>query len=272
MTKPPAQGPRAGSEPRRPPNRAAAAGRRPIRERAAGDALWLYGLHTVELALKNPERRALKLLATRNAKMRLAERFPDGLPLDPEEASPYELDRLLGSDAVHQGVALEVEPLAFAADLKRLSAARLVLMLDQVTDPHNVGAILRSAAALGVDAVVTTTRHSPAESGVLAKSASGALDIVPLLTVRNLGDAVAELKERGFQVVGLDSDGPVPLEDVVMTAPVVLILGAEGHGLRQRTRELSDVVARLEMPGAIKSLNVSNAAALSLYIAHRALG
>lgn len=245
---------------------------RPKREREAGDVLWLYGLHTVELALKNPKRRALRLLATRNAIARLSERFEGGeLPLPAEDASPASLDRLLGTDAVHQGVALEVEPLDAlrAADL---SGARLVLALDQVTDPHNVGAILRSACALGVDAVVTTARHSPAESGVLAKSASGALDLVPILQVRNLGDALEELKAEGFQVVGLDSEAPAPMEASALRAPVCLVLGAEGKGLRQRTRELCDVLARIDMPGPIKSLNVSNACVLSLYIVRRATG
>ncbi|WP_181701979.1 TrmH family RNA methyltransferase [Chthonobacter albigriseus] len=244
---------------------------RPKREREAGDTLYLYGLHTVELALKNERRRPLRLLATRNALARLQERFDGGvLPLPAEEASPYTLDRLLGSDAVHQGVALEVEPLRplKAADL---SGARLVLALDQITDPHNVGAILRSACALGVDAVVTTARHSPAESGVLAKSASGALDLVPIMQVRNLGDALEELRAEGFQVVGLDSDAPAPLEACAFQAPVCLVLGAEGKGIRQRTRELSDVVARLDMPGPIKSLNVSNACVLALYVVSRAI-
>ena len=244
---------------------------RPKREREAGEVLWLYGLHTVEAALKNPRRTARRLLATRNALMRLHDRFEDGLPLAAEEASPYDLDRLLGSEAVHQGVALEAEPLEplKAADL---SSARLLLALDQITDPHNVGAILRSAAALGVDAVVTPARHSAAESGVLAKSASGALDMVPIMQVRNLGDALEELKAEGFQLVGLDSDGPVALEAVGFGPRVCLILGAEGKGLRQRTRETCAALARLDMPGAIKSLNVSNAAVLALYVARRALG
>ncbi|WP_181707748.1 23S rRNA (guanosine(2251)-2'-O)-methyltransferase RlmB [Chthonobacter rhizosphaerae] len=243
---------------------------RPKREREAGDTLLLYGLHTVEFALKNPRRKARKLMATRNALARLAERFDGGvLPLEAEEASPYSLDRLLGSDAVHQGVALEVDPLPTlrATDL---SGAPLVLALDQITDPHNVGAILRSACALGVQAVVTTARHSPAESGVLAKSASGALDLVPIMQVRNLGDALEELKAEGFQIVGLDSEGPAALEDTPLRAPVCLVLGAEGKGLRQRTREICDVLARLDMPGEIKSLNVSNACALALYVVRSA--
>ncbi len=243
---------------------------RPKRERQAGDTLWLYGLHTVELALKNPRRRANRLLATRNALARLAERFEGVLPIEAEDASPASLDRLLGSDAVHQGVALEVEPLPPLKEAD-LAGTRLVLALDQVTDPHNVGAILRSACALGVGAVVTTTRHSPAESGVLAKSASGALDLVPILQVRNLGDSLAALKAEGFQVVGLDSEAEAPLEAAELRAPACLVLGAEGKGLRQRTRELCDVLARLDMPGPIKSLNVSNAGVLALYVVGRKL-
>ena len=245
---------------------------RPKREREAGEALWLYGLHTVEFALKNPRRAALRLLATRNAQARLAERFPEGkLPIAAEEASPYVLDRLLGSEAVHQGCALEVQPLKPLTTLE-LSGARIVLALDQVTDPHNVGAILRSATAFGADAVLTTTRHSAAESGVLAKSASGALDVVPVTTVRNLGDTLEEMKAAGFTVVGLDSEAPEPLDEVRLAAPVCLVLGAEGKGLRQRTRELCDVLARIDMPGEIKSLNVSNAAVLSLYVGASRLG
>ncbi len=244
---------------------------RPRREREAGKALILYGLHTVELALKNPRRKAIRLLATRNAEARLAERFPEGLPIAAENASPPQLDRLLGSDAVHQGVALEVEPLP-ALRTRDLSGARMVLALDQITDPHNVGAILRTAAAFAVDAVMTTARHSPAESGVLAKSASGALDLMPIIEVKNLGDALEEAREEGFQIVGLDSEGPAPLDEAVLRAPVLLVLGAEGKGLRQRTRDICDVLARLDMPGEIKSLNVSNAAALSLYVTSRAVG
>lgn len=244
---------------------------RPKREREAGEALWLYGLHTVESALKNPRRKALRLLATRNAVQRLAERFEGGvLPLVAEEASPYVLDRLLGSEAVHQGCALEVEPLRVLTVVD-LVGARLVLALDQITDPHNVGAILRSATAFAVDAVLTTTRHSAAESGVLAKSASGALDLQPVTTVRNLGDTLEALKAEGFQIVGLDSEGPTPLDAAPLKAPVCLVLGAEGKGLRQRTREICDVLARLDMPGAIKSLNVSNAAALSLYVVRKTI-
>jgi len=146
-----------------------------------------------------------------------------------------------------------------------------VLVLDQITDPHNVGAILRTAAAFAVAGVVTTARHSPETTGVLAKSASGALEFVPIVVVQNLARAVAALKERGFFILGLDSEGPVDLAKVELSAPLALVLGAEGKGLRQGTRAACDQLAHLDLPGAIKSLNVSNAAALALYVTTRIL-
>ena len=146
-----------------------------------------------------------------------------------------------------------------------------MLVLDQITDPHNVGAILRTAAAFAVAAIVTTARHSPEATGVLAKSASGALEVVPIVIVQNLVRALAAVKERGFLVVGLDSAAPDDLAAIELSAPLALVLGAEGKGLRQATRLSCDRLARLDVPGAIKSLNVSNAAALALYIANRTL-
>jgi len=152
-----------------------------------------------------------------------------------------------------------------------LSAAGIVLVLDQITDPHNVGAILRTAAAFAVAAVVTTARHSPEATGVLAKSASGALEWVPIVIVQNLARALNEMKEQGFLVVGLDSDAGDDLAATALSSPLALVLGAEGKGLRQGTRAACDRLARLDLPGAIKSLNVSNAAALALYVASRAV-
>jgi 23S rRNA (guanosine2251-2'-O)-methyltransferase len=146
-----------------------------------------------------------------------------------------------------------------------------MLVLDQLTDPHNVGAILRTAAAFDVSAVLTTARHSPQASGALAKSASGALEYVPLITVQNLARAIAQLRERAFLVIGLDSSGENDLADTAVRAPLALILGAEGKGLRQLTRTSADCLARLDLPGRIKSLNVSNAAALALYVARKRL-
>ena len=143
----------------------------------------------------------------------------------------------------------------------------VVLVLDQITDPHNVGAIFRSAAAFAATAIVTTARHSPEATGVLAKSASGALEHVPLVTVQNLARALAALKARGFLVIGLDSSGEDDLAGLALRQPLALVLGAEGKGLRQLTKETCDHVARLDLPGAIQSLNVSNAAAVALYIA-----
>src|SRR5436189_38935 len=147
----------------------------------------------------------------------------------------------------------------------------IVLVLDQITDPHNVGAILRTAAGFAVEAIVTTARHSPEATGVLAKSASGALEYVPIVTVQNLARALGELKERDYLLVGLDSTGERDLGEVVMHAPLALVLGAEGKGLRALTRATCDEVARLDLPGRIKSLNVSNAAALALYVASKQL-
>ncbi len=147
----------------------------------------------------------------------------------------------------------------------------LLLVLDQVTDPHNVGAIIRSAVAFGAGAIITTSRHSPQESGVLAKAASGALELIPHIEVRNLAEAIEELHSLGFMTIGLDSEGPLEMEATLEGGRVALVLGAEGKGLRQKTRETVTALARLDMPGEIKSLNVSNAAAISLYAAERYL-
>ncbi|MBK8458031.1 MAG: 23S rRNA (guanosine(2251)-2'-O)-methyltransferase RlmB [Phyllobacteriaceae bacterium] len=242
----------------------------PAPEKADDDTVRLYGLHTVRAALDNPKRRIRRLLATRNALQRLEidEGAKAAYPLDIVE--PRALDRLVGEDAVHQGVVAEVEALT-PLRLEALGDARLVLVLDQVTDPHNVGAILRSAVAFGAQALVTASRHSPSESGVLAKAASGALEHIALIEVRNLAEALETLAAQGFQTVGLDSEGPAVLEKTLAGDRLALVLGAEGKGLRQKTRETVNTLARLDMPGAIKSLNVSNAAAIALYAARRHL-
>ena len=220
-------------------------------------------------ALKNPKRKAIRLLATRNALARL-DIDEAALPCPFELVEPRQLDVELGSEAVHQGVMLESAPLK-PKSLQDVGESEIVLVLDQVTDPHNVGAIMRSAAAFGAGAIVTTSRHSPQESGVLAKAASGALELVPYVQVTNLADALQKLTERGFQTVGLDSDGEGQLETAFAGKRLALVLGAEGKGLRQKTRETVDVLARLEVPGEIRSLNVSNAAAVALYAARRFL-
>jgi 23S rRNA (guanosine2251-2'-O)-methyltransferase len=240
------------------------------REQGPDGPVILYGWHTVTAALANPGREIRKLFLTENAARRLAdENIATRVP--PEIVRPNIIDHRLGPDAVHQGLLAEVDPLD-SADIDTLPETGIVLVLDQITDPHNVGAILRSAAAFAVKAIVTTARHSPEATGVLAKSASGALEMVPLVTVQNLARALNELNDRGFMTVGLDSEGTEDLGAVALQQPLALVLGAEGKGLRQLTRDTCSVVARLDMPGSIKSLNVSNAAVLALYIGASKLG
>jgi len=240
------------------------------RESGSDGPVILYGWHTVSAALANPDRHIRKLYLTENAARRLAEENID-TRVAPEIVRPSALDHRLTADAVHQGLLAEADPLP-SPDIDTLAQEGIVLVLDQITDPHNVGAIMRSAAAFAVKAIVTTARHSPEATGVLAKSASGALELVPLVTVQNLARALNELNERGFQTVGLDSQGADDLGKVALQQPLALVLGAEGKGLRQLTRETCRVVARLDMPGEIKSLNVSNAAVLALYIGASRLG
>jgi 23S rRNA (guanosine2251-2'-O)-methyltransferase len=238
------------------------------RSGGAGDAVILYGWHSVTAALANPARRIRKLFVTENALRRLTEEnIP--LPLAPDVVRPGALAARLTPDAVHQGLLAEADPLP-SPGIEDLTDNGIVLVLDQITDPHNVGAIMRTAAAFAVEAIVTTARHSPEATGVLAKAASGALELVPIAIVQNLARALAELKERGFLVVGLDSNAPDDLAAIELRTPLALVLGAEGKGLRQLTGATCDRLARLGLPGAIKSLNVSNAAALALYIASRA--
>ena len=241
------------------------------RDRDSGDGpAILYGWHTVSAALANPRRKIRKLLLTENAARRLAEENID-TRVTPEIVRPQLIDQRLGPDAVHQGLLAEAEPLP-SPDIATLKQEGIVLVLDQITDPHNVGAILRSAAAFAVKAIVTTARHSPEATGVLAKSASGALELVPLVLVQNLARALTALNERGFLTVGLDSEGSGDLSRIELREPLALVLGAEGKGLRQLTRETCAAVARLDMPGEIKSLNVSNAAVLALYVGASRLG
>jgi 23S rRNA (guanosine2251-2'-O)-methyltransferase len=233
--------------------------------RPEDEPVYLYGLHTVRAALDNLRRKRRVLLATPNGLNRLRESGP--LPdIKIEERTPRDLDKLLGADAVHQGVALEVDAVS-RFGLNDVPTLDLVVVLDQVTDPHNVGAILRTACAFGADAVITTARYAPRETGVLAKSASGALDMIPLIEVRNLGDALEELKSRGLLCLGFDSEAPGLLKPRPAGQKLAVVLGAEGKGLRQKTRSLCDEMVRLDMPGPIKSLNVSNAAAIALFAA-----
>lgn len=247
-------------------DRAARGGKRFTRGQPADqDLTILYGWHTVKAALENPARRFRRLLTTENAARRLAETTV-ALARAPEIVRPEAIAALVGPEAVHQGLYAEADPLP-SPPIEALDPHGIVLVLDQITDPHNVGAILRSAAAFGVAAVVTTARHTPEATGVLAKAASGALEYVPMVTVGNLARGLAALKDRGFLVIGLDSAGDTELARSDLAAPLALVLGAEGKGLRQLTRTTCDRLARLDLPGRIKSLNVSNATALALYIA-----
>lgn len=225
-----------------------------------------WGKHAVAAALDNPERRVLKAWATREAAEFM--NFPAGLPVVMAEAP--DLGRMVPHDAPHQGVVIEVEPLEdqWLGDLLTDAADRATLLvLDQVTDPHNVGAILRSAAAFGALGIVTQDRHAPPESGALAKAASGALERVPWVRVVNLARALDEIAEAGFWRIGLAGDAGTDLKEALGPKQVALVLGAEGPGMRANTREHCDALARLPISDAVESLNVSNAAAIALYAA-----
>jgi len=225
-----------------------------------GAPIWLYGHHAVTAALDNPARKRLRLVATRNA----ARELPASARA--EILEPRAIDALLPAGAVHQGVALQAEPLEQPELDALLQMQGVLVFLDQVTDPHNVGAILRSAAAFDAAGIITTRRHAPPVTGVLAKSASGALEHVPYVQVSNLADALSAARDAGFQCLGLDESGE-PLEDLRLHkgAGTAIVLGAEGAGLRERTRAMCDKIIRLRTTGAIGSLNVSNAAAVALY-------
>ena len=225
-----------------------------------------WGKHAVAAALDNPERRVLKAWATREAAGFM--QFPKDVPVTLADVA--DLGRLVPHDAPHQGVVIEVEPLedAWLDEILGEAPERAVLLvLDQVTDPHNVGAILRSAAAFGAVGIVTQDRHSPPESGALAKAASGTLERVPWVRVVNLARALEEIGEAGFWRIGLTGDAETDLKDALGPQRVALVLGAEGPGLRQNTREHCDALAKLPISDAIESLNVSNAAAVALYAA-----
>ena len=231
----------------------------------AGAANWLYGTHPVLAALQNPLRRLRRLLLTEEAQAGLEARMNGPLPLAAERTDRAKLDALLGRDAVHQGIALLADPLATPPLDQVLQRPGPVLVLDQVTDPRNVGAILRSAAAFGVAAVIVQDRNAPEETGTLAKAASGALETVPLLRAVNLARTLAALKAAGLWTVGLDAGGTTLEGGAFRERRVALVLGAEGDGLRRLTRESCDEIAGLSMPGTMESLNVFNAAAVALY-------
>ncbi len=237
---------------------------------ASPEVVTLYGAHAVREALRSGRRKLLALYATETALPRIAD-LARAAGLEPRLTDSRALSRHLGEDAVHQGVLLEARPLP-EADLSDIETkSGVVLALDQITDPHNVGAILRTACAFGVDALIVTERHSPEFTGVLAKAASGALEHVTIVSVVNLSRALEELRGRGYSVIGLDSEGAEPIESIRLAAPLALVLGAEGKGLRRLTRERCDAIARLDLPGPIKSLNVSNACAAALTAIHMRL-
>ena len=228
-----------------------------------------WGRHAIEAALKNPERVHRKLWATREAVASLASTLGSEMPgnFTVEYASVADLARLVARDAPHQGLVLDCAPLEELAldDLPDADPARPIVVLDQVTDPHNLGAILRSAAAFNAAAIVTQDRHAPPESGTVAKSASGALEIVPWVRVINLSRALEDLAEAGYWRIGLDGGAPALFGSVLQVGPIALVLGAEGEGLRQNVAGHCDVLARLPIAAAMESLNVSNAAAVALY-------
>jgi 23S rRNA (guanosine2251-2'-O)-methyltransferase len=247
-------------------------GPRPLPRRDArggGDVVRIYGFHAVIAALRAPRRELIRLYATTAAAERLAKDIASR-GVETKIVPAEDITARTPRDAVHQGVLLEARPLA-PIDISELPAKGLVLVLDQITDPHNVGAILRTAAAFAVDALVTTERHSPEFTGALAKSASGGLEHVPICSVTNLARALDELGDLGYWRVGLDSEASTVFAEAPLTRPLALVLGAEDKGLRRLTRERCDILARLELPGAIKSLNVSNACAISLALATRSM-
>jgi 23S rRNA (guanosine2251-2'-O)-methyltransferase len=246
----------------RPAPRAATQGARP---QAPSGTIWLYGTHPVAAALANPARRLRRLLVTEEAEATLAGILKGSFSVQPERIERGRLDHLLGHDAVHQGVALLADPLPQPALATVLERSGPLLVLDQVTDPRNVGAILRSAAAFGVAGVIAQDRNAPEETGALAKAASGAMEIVPLIRAVNLSRTLVALKAAGLWTVGLAADASPLRGEALRERRVALVLGAEGAGMRRLTRETCDELAGLAMPGDMESLNVSAAAAVALY-------
>ena len=241
------------------------------RRAAASETVWLFGIHAVRDALMNPAREKLRLVVTKNALDRLGEAVAHGP--EPEIADPRRFPVPLAEGSVHQGAALEVRPLSWPS-LSEVATAPgagrpVIVLLDRVSDPHNVGAILRSAEVFGARAVVGVARHAAPETGALAKTASGALERQPYLRVTNLARAMEELKDMGFLCLGLDGEAEAEIGTAVAEAgpdrPIALVLGAEGPGLRDKTKATCDRLVRIGAAGGFGSLNVSNAAAVALY-------
>lgn len=238
------------------------------------ETVWLFGLHAVRDALLNARREKIQLIVTLNAQARLQDAI-EAAGIEPQVVDARRFSAPLDPGSVHQGAALEVKPLNWGglADVCIGAAIQRVILLDRVTDPHNVGAILRSAEVLGARAVVGTRHHAAPETGALAKTASGALERQPYLRVRNLAEAVRDLQGMGYLVFGLDGEAETTIEAAVRGVegrPIALVLGAEGPGLRQKTKETVDRLVRIDAAGSFGSLNVSNAAAIALYASYGA--
>ena len=244
------------------------------RRASASATVWLFGLHAVRDALQNPARTRLRLIVTKNAADKLAPAI-SAAGMSAEIADPRKFLAPLDPGSVHQGAALEARPLDWGSvqDVAHpVAETDRMILLDRVTDPHNVGAILRSAEVFGARAVIAPARHSAPETGALAKSASGALERQPYLRVRNLADAIRELQDLGYLVLGLDGEAHASIDDAVWgknSAPIALVLGAEGPGLREKTKSVCDRLVRIPCAGNFGSLNVSNAAAVALFASTR---
>ncbi|PIB24465.1 23S rRNA (guanosine(2251)-2'-O)-methyltransferase RlmB [Amylibacter kogurei] len=247
------------------------------RAASAAETVWLFGIHAVRDALENPMRERLRLVVTKNAADRLADAITKS-GMTPEIQDPRKFNVPIDPNSVHQGAALEVKPLDWGS-LSESCAPRgenpLIILLDRVTDPHNVGAILRSAEVFGARAVIAPTRHSAPETGALAKTASGALERQPYIKIRNLVTAMKTLQDMGYFLIGMDGTANDVLDDVLFVhnnRPTAIVMGAEGPGLRDLTKETVDILAKIDFAGEFGSLNVSNAAAVSLYAARTSLG
>jgi 23S rRNA (guanosine2251-2'-O)-methyltransferase len=266
----PAYDPAAERAPRDGPSRDAQSRLPRHHKRAEGGTEWLWGWHAVQAALANPARENFKRLLVAPSKAREIEAAAAKAKVRFEQMENPDIARHLPAGAVHQGVALLAEPLA-GIDLDALidGPGGVLLMLDQLTDPQNVGAIFRSAAAFGARGVILQERHAPALTGALAKAAAGAVDALPHARVINLSRALELLTESGWRAVGLDGSAQTTLEDALDARPTVLVMGSEGEGLRRLVAEHCDTLARIPMPGGFESLNVSNAAAVALYEATR---
>lgn len=227
--------------------------------------LWLYGYHAVAAALQNPRRKIYRLLLSKETARELPQNLiPEDTGYEPADRADF--DQILPKGAVHQGIAAYVSPLpdTYETDLTPKDAS-VVVILDQVTDPHNVGAVLRSAAAFDADAVIVTQRNAPEATGAMAKSASGALELIPLIFVSNLARTMQTLKDKGYWCVGMDGSAEKTLRDAALPRKVALVMGSEGYGLRRLTAQNCDFMVKLPISKQVESLNVSNAAAIALY-------